>query len=112
MDYETSQRIERLERQVALLYQHLGLNGSEEYMPPSPLLAPPPAFGSAYSEPQDSVPGQQQYGDPRLPPAFFEAVAADKKIQAIKIYREVTGVGLKEAKDYVDALDPNHHKRR
>lgn len=27
------------------------------------------------------------------------------KIQAIKIYRELTGVGLKEAKDYVDALE-------
>ena len=28
-----------------------------------------------------------------------------KKIEAIKRYRELTGVGLKEAKDYVDALD-------
>jgi ribosomal protein L7/L12 len=27
------------------------------------------------------------------------------KIQAIKVYRELTGVGLKEAKDYVDALE-------
>jgi ribosomal protein L7/L12 len=28
-----------------------------------------------------------------------------QKIQAIKIYRELTSVGLKEAKDYVDALE-------
>jgi ribosomal protein L7/L12 len=28
-----------------------------------------------------------------------------QKIQAIKVYRELTGVGLKEAKDYVDALE-------
>jgi ribosomal protein L7/L12 len=28
-----------------------------------------------------------------------------QKIQAIKLYRELTGVGLKEAKDYVDALE-------
>jgi len=28
-----------------------------------------------------------------------------QKIQAIKVYREMTGVGLKEAKDYVDALE-------
>lgn len=27
-----------------------------------------------------------------------------KKIKAIKRYREVTGVGLKEAKDYIDKL--------
>ena len=101
-----------------MLYQHLGLNGSEEYMPPSPYLQPPHAPG----EPQDmmigtygdpgGLPGQPQYGDPRLPPAFFEAMSANKKIQAIKIYREATGVGLKEAKDYVDSIDPNHHKRR
>jgi Ribosomal protein L7/L12 C-terminal domain len=106
MDFETSQRIERLERQVALLYQHLGLNGTEEYLPPAPFLQPPPVPG----EPQDMMIGMP--GDPRLPPAFFEAVAADKKIQAIKIYREATGVGLKEAKDYVDSLDPGHHRRR
>jgi ribosomal protein L7/L12 len=28
-----------------------------------------------------------------------------QKIQAIKVYRELSGVGLKEAKDYVDALE-------
>jgi ribosomal protein L7/L12 len=27
-----------------------------------------------------------------------------KKIQAIKLYRELTGLGLKEAKDVVDRL--------
>ena len=111
MDFETAQRIERLEQQVAVLYQHLGLNGSEEYLPPATYLPPPPVPG----EPQDmmvGMPGQPQFGDPRLPPAFYEALQANKKIQAIKIYREATGVGLKEAKDYVDALEPNNRKRR
>ena len=28
-----------------------------------------------------------------------------KKIEAIKIYREQTGLGLKQAKDYIDALE-------
>ncbi|KUL33521.1 ribosomal protein L7/L12 [Streptomyces regalis] len=28
----------------------------------------------------------------------------DKKIQAIKVYREITGVGLKEAKDAVERM--------
>lgn len=31
-------------------------------------------------------------------------IAADKKIEAVKRYREMTGAGLKEAKDMVDAL--------
>ena len=29
---------------------------------------------------------------------------AGQKIEAIKLYREQTGVGLKEAKDYVESL--------
>lgn len=34
-------------------------------------------------------------------------IAADRKIHAIKLYREVTGSGLKEAKDAIDAWDPS-----
>ena len=33
-------------------------------------------------------------------------LAAGRKIQAIKIYREATGKGLKDAKDFIDALIP------
>ncbi len=33
-----------------------------------------------------------------------DALAAGRKIEAIKIYREATGKGLKEAKDFVEAL--------
>jgi hypothetical protein len=33
-----------------------------------------------------------------------ELMKAGQKIQAIKLYREQTGVGLKEAKDYVESL--------
>jgi hypothetical protein len=32
-------------------------------------------------------------------------LAAGKKIEAIRVYRTATGVGLKEAKDAVDALE-------
>ena len=35
---------------------------------------------------------------------IIELLKADKKIEAIKLYREQTGVGLKEAKDYVESL--------
>ncbi|MCB9497477.1 MAG: ribosomal protein L7/L12 [Fibrobacteria bacterium] len=36
---------------------------------------------------------------------FREALRSGEKIRAIKILREATGLGLKEAKDVVDALD-------
>ncbi|MFM2060995.1 MAG: hypothetical protein RLZZ507_665 [Cyanobacteriota bacterium] len=35
--------------------------------------------------------------------AILEAVPADKKIAVLKIVREITGLGLKEAKDLVEA---------
>ena len=34
------------------------------------------------------------------------ALAGCKKIEAIKIYRTATGQGLKEAKDFIEALTP------
>ncbi|MET9964565.1 ribosomal protein L7/L12 [Streptomyces sp. NPDC006356] len=41
--------------------------------------------------------------DPRMG-EVVSLVRTDKKIQAIKVYREITGAGLKEAKDAVDRL--------
>jgi hypothetical protein len=38
-----------------------------------------------------------------LPPAAAEALRRGNKIDAIKAVREATGLGLKEAKDYVEA---------
>jgi hypothetical protein len=35
---------------------------------------------------------------------ILELVKSNQKIAAIKLYREQTGVGLKEAKDYVESL--------
>ena len=42
------------------------------------------------------------YGD--TPPAVLDALRRGKTIEAIKAYRVATGVGLKEAKEYVDEL--------
>ena len=36
-------------------------------------------------------------------------VEAGKKIQAVKLYRELTGMGLREAKWAVDAMDGRAH---
>jgi hypothetical protein len=41
--------------------------------------------------------------DGSLPPAALDAIKAGHAIEAIKIVREATGLGLKEAKDLVDA---------
>ena len=38
--------------------------------------------------------------------ADIEAIASGRKIEAIKIYREATGKGLKDAKDFIEALTP------
>jgi hypothetical protein len=39
-----------------------------------------------------------------VPANVVEAVTAGEKIQAIKLYRQTAGVGLKEAKDFIEAL--------
>ncbi len=45
---------------------------------------------------------------PTLPPEVEEqvraALAARKKIEAIKIFREATGLGLKESKEAIEAI--------
>jgi hypothetical protein len=40
-----------------------------------------------------------------LPPASAEALRAGNKIKAIKLYRDTTGEGLKEAKDAVEKAE-------
>jgi hypothetical protein len=36
---------------------------------------------------------------------IYDALYAGRKIEAIKIHREVTGAGLRESKDFIDALE-------
>lgn len=50
--------------------------------------------------------------DPNLFPEVTRALAAGNKIEAIRLYRERTGVGLKEAKDAVEALEKGASIRR
>jgi ribosomal protein L7/L12 len=82
-------RIAELERKVSELYKRLGQ-------------AEPAGFGdgSGFSEPASMVASE----DPRL----VELITAGKDIQAIKLYRELTGTGLAEAKDAVDGLKRLH----
>jgi ribosomal protein L7/L12 len=65
-------RINELEDRLKLLYRHLNL----EYL--------------------DSA------SDPMLSPQIQAALRSGNKIEAIKLYREMTGVGLAEAKAAID----------
>lgn len=43
--------------------------------------------------------------DPVLSPQIQDALRRGNKIEAIKLYRELTGVGLAEAKDVIDKAE-------
>ncbi len=77
-------RIAELERKVSALYQRIGQAEAGH------------GFGFDAAEPA-SV---SAAADPRL----AELVASGKKIDAIKLYRELTGAGLAEAKDAIDRM--------
>jgi ribosomal protein L7/L12 len=70
-------RLNRLERKVDFLLRELNLVEKEE--------ATLPDFGPVLTE-------------------VAELVRQNRKIEAIKLYREMTGAGLKEAKEVVDRL--------
>ena len=69
-------RVARLEAQVAFLFEHLGLS---------------PDLGG----------GARSSTDAEL----MRLINDGKKINAIKRYRELTGVGLSEAKDAVEEIE-------
>lgn len=57
---------------------------------------------------QPAAPVADAAQDPWSVPPWPDVVRllnADRKIEAIKVYREQTGVGLKEAKDVVDEVE-------
>ena len=55
------------------------------------------------SQEDDLIPKGKPVGTAiEIYPDIYEKVQAGKKLEAIKLYREKTGVGLKEAKDYIE----------
>lgn len=78
---QLEERIEQLEIVMQALCTHLGIN-------PAALVA------------------RGMSGPPEIG-AIREALLSGNKINAIKIYRSIYGVGLKEAKDAVDAMERN-----
>ncbi|WP_238016563.1 hypothetical protein KZZ52_10985 [Dactylosporangium sp. AC04546] len=77
MDAPDIARIARLERQIAFLYRHLGID---------------PRLAEQIDVPRD------------LPPEFTDALRKHNLVLAIKIYRQVTGVSLAEAKAAVERM--------
>ncbi|MBI5300665.1 MAG: ribosomal protein L7/L12 [Chloroflexi bacterium] len=65
---------------------------------PEELRVGPPSASSGFSDLAQLAAQSSRLGE------MADMVRAGKKIEAIKIYREVFGVGLKEAKDAVEAL--------
>ena len=79
-----AERIDRLERQVQYLLRYVGVD-------PETAAADLGAFGAGPPPAAAS-------------PEIVALVQGGKPIQAIKVYRQMTGAGLKEAKDAIDAL--------
>lgn len=73
------ERVRVLEAQVAHLFRHLGVD---------PGAVPPPSS--------------------ELDPDVVQLINSGKKINAIKLYRERTGVGLKEAHDAIEAFEKRY----
>ena len=77
----SEERIRRLEEQVAQLYAHLGLS------------------------PDVGVDRFAEVGAGGLDAEVQQLVTSGKKINAIKLHRERTGLGLAEAKDAIEAWE-------
>lgn len=84
MQPDDGERIDRLERQVRYLLRYVGVD-------PGIAAADNGAFGVG------SPPAAAS-------PEIVALVRDGKLIQAIKVYRQMTGMGLKESKDAIDAL--------
>jgi ribosomal protein L7/L12 len=82
-------RIAALEAKVAELYKRLGQEDPGGF-----------GFGDEAGPPDSLTAGE----DPRL----IALIESGKTIQAIKLYRELTGTGLAEAKDAVQRLAAQH----
>jgi large subunit ribosomal protein L7/L12 len=91
MESDDAARIDRLECQVSYLLQYLGINAD----------VAAGESGSSSGLPAGAV-----------PPELLALILSGKKIQAIKMYRQMTGMGLKDAKDIVDGIDRDHGLRR
>ncbi|HEY0603160.1 MAG TPA: ribosomal protein L7/L12 [Herpetosiphonaceae bacterium] len=79
----------------------LGLKESKDYVDQLPIGAPL-EYGAAEPVAAESL---RFVPDPAFEQEIRQLLTQRQKIEAIKRVRELTGMGLKESKDYVDALE-------
>jgi hypothetical protein len=108
MQPDDEERLARLECQVSYLLQHLGINadiaadGDAGFGYAATPLSGPPLSGPPLSGPLSGPP--VPVTGMTIPPQLAAALQGGKMIEAIKIYRGITGMGLKEAKTAVEAM--------
>jgi ribosomal protein L7/L12 len=90
---ERGNKIEAIKRVRELT--GLGLKEAKDYVESMPAYSAPPPLPNATARQPAREAGLAE---------VHTLARQGQKIQAIKLYRELTGVGLKEAKDYVDSL--------
>ena len=91
MSPEELARLARLELQIGYLFAHLGLDPEAA------------AGGTGYDAMPTSGPLPGPVGT-AVPPELVTALPRGKMIEAIKIYRSITGEGLREAKAAVESM--------
>jgi hypothetical protein len=120
LPYDDAERLERVERQVRYLLRHFGIDpevaaadesamGAAMLGSAMPVPAPMPGSaampGPALQQPGMQGPGIQATGGP-VPrwPEIVALVQNNRLVEAIKLYREVTGASLKDSKDAIDTV--------
>lgn len=106
MQPDDDQRLTRLESQVAYLLAHFGIDPDTAAGDWS-AAGPPAMSGPMPGDFVDSFPRPGPVGGlPAgvIPPEIADALQRRKPIQAIKIYREMTGLSLKDAKTAVEGM--------
>ena len=90
-------RLAAIEEKLDRVLAHLGLDGDS-----AGVVAGAGGGGFGLNQPVPAVAYEAQ---------LTALIQGGKKIQAIKLYREATGAGLKDAKDAVEAYERNLRAR-
>jgi hypothetical protein len=101
MDPDYGARIARLEAQLQAVLDHLGLAGPGNGAGYDAQSVAGPLPGGFAAQPGGFA---AQPAAAAVPPELVAALQRGRMIEAIKIYREQTGVGLKEAKAAVEEM--------
>lgn len=103
-DITVEMRLAAIEEKLDRLLAHLGLDGDLNGLG-APVTAVDRVGQAGQAGPVSNW--QAQYPLAAYEPQLTALIQAGKKIQAIKVYREATGAGLKAAKEAVDAYERN-----